>query len=113
MLCAVLGLILANPPGDLEQVETDLLPVKTTLGTIIHTISLTNNNLIRFLLVLCPGHLAKQWQEEIETNSEPKLKVIVIPTVAPFKKLTMQDIADAGNVDPHQRSFANYQQLSI
>jgi len=46
-------------------------------------------------LVLCPSHLAKQWLEEIKKHV-PSLNVIKITTMKEHKKLTYQDIIDAG-----------------
>lgn len=46
-------------------------------------------------LVICPNHLLAQWTSEIEKHTEPKLKVLPIPTMAQLKKYTYQQVLDA------------------
>lgn len=49
-------------------------------------------------LVLCPNHLVDQWVKEVESHSEPKLTVIQMTTIAQVKKITYQQIIDAGTL---------------
>eukprot|EP00029_Vermamoeba_vermiformis_P008910 TRINITY_DN4297_c0_g2_i1.p1 TRINITY_DN4297_c0_g2~~TRINITY_DN4297_c0_g2_i1.p1 ORF type:complete len:610 (-),score=224.30 TRINITY_DN4297_c0_g2_i1:18-1847(-) len=71
----VIGLILANPtdvdPDDVEQDE----PFKS-----------------RATLVLCPNHLAKQWQQEIEKVS--KMKVALCSTINQLKAYSYEDFVN-------------------
>jgi hypothetical protein len=69
----VIGLILANPIG--EFTEDDIkkgepLPSRATL-------------------VLCPNHLAKQWQQEIEKVSD--MKVALCSTINQLKSYSYED----------------------
>ncbi len=48
--------------------------------------------------MLCPNHLVDQWVKEIEKHSEPKLSVIPITTIAQVKKITYQQIINAGKI---------------
>lgn len=86
-LFPVIALALANPAPaeELETASPDLDPKDEYFRT-------------GATLVVVPNTLAKQWAEEIERNTQPPLKVVLLTTKIDHKKVTYQDIADAGPV---------------
>ena len=47
-------------------------------------------------LVLCPNHLAQQWQDEIVKNTSPSLSVVKITTIRELRSCTYGLLASAG-----------------
>ncbi|KXS11965.1 hypothetical protein M427DRAFT_147307 [Gonapodya prolifera JEL478] len=82
----VLGLASANP----SPLKTQPSPYLTTLGgpeTHLFPTPAT--------LIICPSHLVKQWQEEIERHMEGEPKVLVITTKPQHQKITYFDVMTA------------------
>ena len=67
------------------------------------------NNLIysKATLLICPSHLAKQWNQEVE-KCLPHLKVITILTKRHHSKLTYNDIINADLVIVTQQFLMNF-----
>eukprot|EP00029_Vermamoeba_vermiformis_P009184 TRINITY_DN4500_c0_g1_i2.p1 TRINITY_DN4500_c0_g1~~TRINITY_DN4500_c0_g1_i2.p1 ORF type:complete len:980 (+),score=214.26 TRINITY_DN4500_c0_g1_i2:150-3089(+) len=67
----ILGLVLASPPKEQLDPHPTLIESRATL-------------------VMCPNHLSKQWQDEIERATD--LKVFVINTITQLRALTYEKV---------------------
>ncbi len=48
------------------------------------------------IAVLCPGHLLRQWQSELEQFSAHPLAIVSLPTIVQMRNTSFQQLADAG-----------------
>mmetsp|Transcript_8090 Transcript_8090/g.11129 ORF Transcript_8090/g.11129 Transcript_8090/m.11129 type:complete len:960 (+) Transcript_8090:695-3574(+) len=108
----VLGLILANPSDKKAMVASQHIEIPAY----DRRNAFSPKKLIESTatLVLCPNHLAAQWQHELIMNSNPPLKVLKLSTIAEYKKCTVTTlaIADAVIVTIQFLNNENYKRAS-
>jgi len=86
---SMIALIHSNPASpNLEQVYNNKIITKATL-------------------VICPSHLAKQWENEIK-KCNPKLKVLLILTKINHGNLKFRDFIDADIIITSQQFIMNF-----
>ena len=86
---SMIALIHSNPaPSNLEQLYNNKIITKATL-------------------VICPSHLAKQWENEIK-KCNPKLKVLLILTKINHGNLKFKDFIDADIIITSQQFIMNF-----
>ena len=91
----VSGGILADEMGLGKTITTISLMLTNPLSGKGYKIKMENNKFkTKANLVICPSHLAKQWQNEIE-KACPIMKIILCLTKPMHEKLTYQDIINA------------------
>ena len=66
-----------------------------------------NNIVSRATLLLCPNHLAKQWEDEVKSNY-PKLKVIKILTKKDHQKYKYEDFINVDIIIVTQQFLMNF-----
>jgi hypothetical protein len=62
---------------------------------------------VRGTLILCPSHLVKQWEKEIEKHTNPQLRTLVITTKTNHVKYTYRDFVQADVVIVSFQFIAN------
>jgi SNF2 family DNA or RNA helicase len=105
------GGVLADEMG-LGKTLTSLSLINYNQKDNINNIKLVKNNNEDFIesratLLLCPNHLAKQWEEEVKSNY-PKLKVIKILTKKDHSKTSYLDLINVDIIIVTQQFLMNF-----